>query len=335
MGKYTSSVLATLLIAFIHLIFWSSYSLADIPISAQAGGAAQTNSELIYAASADQCPQNIEFGTLGKRKDTFGCFQDDCPKPLLGSGCIAPLHSHPVVDDCEGIDMSQDWNTCINDRGSDVTVLSIHGGFIESQTSKIGRDLAKGSNWNYYDFNGHVRNDSCEKENCSCGGGNFCLLHIKSKNFNDSDALDLVAAHPKAVSIHGCSPSCSIDGPDDDSPIICVGGQNKPQRDIFKNFTEFCANVRGLTLNVEVPENYSQCDTDIAGLNSSNIVNMTSGGQGGLQLEFSPGIRDQLSTTNPSLMRGIVFSGIQYAMSGFDPTNQPDPPFFICTRVGY
>jgi phage replication-related protein YjqB (UPF0714/DUF867 family) len=78
-----------------------------------------------------------------------------------------------------------DYEITISKRGSDVTILSFHGGEIEPKTSEISYRLAEKYKWNRYDLNAHGTNT------CLDGKNNFQRLHITSTNFDDPMPLIL------------------------------------------------------------------------------------------------------------------------------------------------
>lgn len=251
--------------------------------------------------------------------DTFGCYQgtgspaacsDSTLPPLVGSQCIP--NSGTTVND---------WNTTIADNNSNVTALSFHGGQIEANTSPISEDLQELYGWNRYDFNGHVTTAGCQnlwsESTSTCKvGQNFCTLHITSTNFNDNAALNLVEAHPRSVTIHGCgSSSCS-------SSTVCVGGRNVTTTQIvdFRNYVNtYKGLVSGTLLTFNVPANTGDadatCSSGLRGIDPDNIVNRNSSNEG-LQLEMSSDIRSRLASNNigDDLLRAVVYGGVADAV---------------------
>jgi phage replication-related protein YjqB (UPF0714/DUF867 family) len=276
--------------------------------------------------------------TGSAQADSFGCFQltgnpPECPNStnenaLVGSVCLSGINN--------------DWHTTstpLNQATSDVTVISIHGDKIEKDTTQIGNKLQSLYNWNRYDFSGHVRSDLASKNDLnSCynlnshSGSNFEILHITSNNFNDQTALNLIGAHPKAVSIHGCKGACPTNN------TICVGGNNNatvnngtnhPQVtqivdfrdyvDDYKNLVDVVDPLKEEPLTFNVPLNIGDagatCDPSIKGNSLNNIVNKTSTRQG-LQLEMSEDIRARLANNDiaDELLRGVIFGGVAKAL---------------------
>ena len=252
--------------------------------------------------------------------DAFGCYQGTGNPPSCPDSSKPPLVGSTSGSKCVA-GGSGDWHTTQTNTGSDVTVVSNHGGNIETNTSQISEDLQTLYGWNRYDFSGHVTNSDCRNLrsslNPSCTvGDHYCVLHITSTHFNDATALNLVGAHPRAVSIHGCGSSgCS-------NNTICVGGRNVTTTQIadFRNYVD---NYKGLLsstlLTFNVPAGNgdagASCDDNLDGDDTDNIVNRTSSGEG-LQLEISSGIRNRLANNlvGDDLLRGVVYGGVAHAM---------------------
>ncbi|WP_445214871.1 poly-gamma-glutamate hydrolase family protein [Brasilonema sp. UFV-L1] len=252
--------------------------------------------------------------------DAFGCYQGTGNPPICPDSSQPPLIGSMLGSKCVKGD-SGDWHTTETVTGSDVTVLSFHGGNIETKTSQISADLQTLYNWNRYDFSGHVTNQDCKNLKSSLNprctvGDNYCILHITSTHFNDATALNLVKAHPRAVSIHGCgSSACS-------ASTICVGGRNIATTQIadFRNYVDkYKGLVSGTLLTFDVPSNKGDsgafCASNLAGDDTNNIVNKTLSGEG-LQLEISSDIRNRLASdlVQDDVLRGVVYGGVARAM---------------------
>jgi len=82
------------------------------------------------------------------------------------------------------------YSTDIQDIGSPITIMAIHGGKIEPGTSAIAKKIA-GNNFNYYCFNGEKPRNNWD-------------LHISSYAFDEPYAIDLVKRSELVVTIHGC-----------------------------------------------------------------------------------------------------------------------------------
>lgn len=250
--------------------------------------------------------------------DDFNCYErgnsGKCSEPLLATSCNQPTNSKFRC--CEGVD--EDYHIVPpRDRNSDVTVLGIHGGHIEPYTSQISQELADIYKWNYYIFSGHGRKQCLKGLEGSNEEKNFKRLHITSTNFNHKIALDLVAAHPKSVSIHGYNPELRKY----DKGVICVGGKNKKQINAFiehvnANSSTF-TNSDGYGLNpIDATDPEKKLCIDLEGTRKCNIVNRNCKGKG-LQLELSYGMRMDLANKNEvrfNTLRSIIYGAIKEAM---------------------
>lgn len=255
--------------------------------------------------------------------DDFGCFEkganpEQCKgrKPILANSCSDPDSEFRC---CEGDD--KDYNISSENRNSDVTVLAIHGGLIEPDTSEISKELADRYNWNYYIFSGHGRKQCLKGREGSPEKRNFKRLHITSTHFNHQKALDLVGSHPKSVAIHGYNPERRKY----DKGVICVGGKNENQVKAFINHVETNSstftNPNGYKLQ---PINAAEPKDDLCvkpnppltGINDCNIVNRNCKGKG-LQLELSDVMRADLANKDESrfnALRDIIYGAIKEAM---------------------
>ena len=272
-------------------------------------------------------------------EDTF-CAYEQCPNPKPDTPCEELKSSCKKLIPSPECKEGQDYtifSTPPQEQESDVTVLSIHGGKIEHDTSIISSHLSTRYNWNIYDFNGKIKNSKCsdlKKLNHSNNKNiNFVVLHITSNRFDEPRAVKLVSSHNNAVSIHGYQRT------EDDEKIqtICVGGANKIQ---IKRFIEYVKNNQSdefkrlvdYSLNpIDVPKsaNNSNICTKVRrldGKNPNNIVNKNKGGTGGLQLEFNSQTRtdlgkgtDNRNASRPEknqLLRNLIYEAINCAMSG-------------------
>jgi phage replication-related protein YjqB (UPF0714/DUF867 family) len=248
--------------------------------------------------------------------DTFSCYQD-CPNALITSKVCTQEN--------------EDYKITPEDKKNDVTVLSIHGGKIEEYTSRISKDLSSRYNWNLYDFNGDIKNKECSKlAPPGSKNKNFAVLHITATEFNEEQAIKLVQSHKKAIAIHGHGRNKDKDNPQ----TICVGGSNTAQIEKFitnvnKESDKFKSLV-GYSLNlVNVPKATGSICIEkppLDGIDPDNIVNKNKGGSGGLQLELSKTIREDLakgsdnpassSPDNYQLFRNVIYNAINCAMVG-------------------
>jgi phage replication-related protein YjqB (UPF0714/DUF867 family) len=204
----------------------------------------------------------------------------------------------------------------VSNTNSPVTVLSIHGGNIESDTSRISNALSSLYFWNRYDFNAHATT-ACT----SVGTYQGNKLHITSTNFNDPRAVSLVSAQPKAVSIHGYS-----DARNYDKGVICVGGKDAAARSAFissvkNNGAAWNANPNTYPLrplDATTAAVGTECGVDeIRGVDDDNLVNRTST-HAGLQLELSKAFRADLVNTSSGFndLRNLIYGAIREAMIG-------------------
>ncbi|MFL6337077.1 MAG: poly-gamma-glutamate hydrolase family protein [Pyrinomonadaceae bacterium] len=231
------------------------------------------------------------------RTDYYHCYQT--------GNCTAPALSN-ATDCVEGTD----YTVTASNTGAGVTVLSIHGGYIEIDTSAISAALASLYGWNRYDFNSHASTQ------CLNGlGSDSAKLHITATHFDDPRVLSLVGANPRAVAIHGY-------GAERGYPrgAVCVGGLDAAARNIFISYVNGrAASWNPYPLNAidaTTASNGATCDdVNLRGIEGDNIVNRTSGG-GGLQLELSPGLRDDLVNTSASYdtLRNIVYGAVNQAV---------------------
>jgi phage replication-related protein YjqB (UPF0714/DUF867 family) len=262
------------------------------------------------------CIGFIAWSSPAQADDYFKCFETGsnptvCPEPVLVNSCFeAPGSGQPRC--CEGT--NKDYDISVSDQDSDVTVLAIHGGGVEANTSKISRDLATPRKWNRYTFSAHGRSQ------CLLGKSNFKVLHITSTNFNHQTALDLVKGHPKSISIHGY-----IKEREYPEGVICVGGKNQDQIKAFishvnANSSTF-TDKGGYNLQpVNAPEARSGFCVDrkpyLKGTSKRNIVNNNSEDKG-LQLEFSPTMREDLvdrTEQRYETLRNIIYGAIDQVM---------------------
>ncbi len=264
--------------------------------------------------------------------DTF-CGYEQC----RGSTTKVPLKSSPVCK--EGQDyIVTPASVNPSNAASDVTVVSIHGGKIEPDTSTISSHLSTRYQWNRYDFYADIDNKEClaltQGSASDSANDNFTVLHITSDHFDDSRAVDLVKGR-KVVSIHGHGRTEL----DNKIQLICVGGKNKDQRVKFINYvnkkqSNELQRLLGYSLNpVNVPKpTASDSESDcikkrprLNGTNADNIVNRN-GPNGGLQLELSRKIRLDLGEGNdtpnaPSpdknqRLRNVIYEAINCAIGG-------------------
>jgi len=152
--------------------------------------------------------------------------------------------------------INTDYRILLSDRGSPTTIIAPHGGKIEPKTSDIAAGIAR-DQFNYYCFEGLKPS------------GNRCL-HITSHNFDEPQALQLLARSQTVVAVHACR---------DEKAVVYPGGRDEALLGaIVKEL-----NAAGLSVanqNIKYP-----------GLNPANICNRGASGRGA-QLEISRGLRD-------------------------------------------
>jgi phage replication-related protein YjqB (UPF0714/DUF867 family) len=156
----------------------------------------------------------------------------------------------------EAIDV--DYRISICDRGSTVTILAPHGGKIEPMTSYIARKIAK-NKFNFYCFEGikPLNNRS---------------LHLTSHNFDEPQAIRLLARSPTVVTIHACR---------DKEALVYPGGRDK---DLIDNIV-IQLNAAGIPV--------AERNAKYPGTNPHNVCIRGASGRG-TQLEISRGLRDDI-----------------------------------------
>lgn len=250
--------------------------------------------------------------------DVFGCYQ------ATGASSSCTESSLPPLNSSNKCILNQDYKITSQNRESEVTVLAIHGGKIEAKTSDIVRDLANTAtrNWNFYDFEADITNSDCNSlaSDSNTSNNNYEVLHITSTRFNEANAVNLVQNHKNAIAIHGHARN----EPTDKTQTICVGGANEIQ--IFKfiqyvedNTPANLASLLGYSLDiVDTPQaTNGLClnPTPLTGTSLDNIVNKNDNqsGRGGLQLELSRKIRDDLAA-DKQVLTDLIYGALDYAM---------------------
>lgn len=233
--------------------------------------------------TGERFDEDAELGSkqsaLSDGSDYFNCYQSgNCSSPALSSStrCLK----------------SRDYHTTHTDRKSSVIVLSFHGGNIEPNSTEVASDLARYFGWSHYDFSGHG------SSTCLNGMADSQRLHITSTNFDEPSGVALMSRYKKAIAIHGYG-----GGRGNSRGTICVGGANKAQVAQFISYvTQNKSRFSAYNLNpVNAPSASVTSSVDCSGLTGTartNLVNRSSSGAGGLQLEMSEGLRADL--VNPS-----------------------------------
>jgi phage replication-related protein YjqB (UPF0714/DUF867 family) len=162
---------------------------------------------------------------------------------------LEELKSHET----EGVD----YEETLEDRNNKVTILSIHGGFIEYGTTEIAKEIAK-DDLNHFNFSG-LKKKSWK-------------LHVTSHLFNHEGLESLLEKSDTSVSIHGCDLKSLKE------PAICIGGLNEKLKTLIKIHLEGA----GFKVDFEhFPADYP-----------INVVNHAQ--NSGVQLELTYALRESL-----------------------------------------
>lgn len=151
----------------------------------------------------------------------------------------------------------EDFVVHVNDRASNVAVLSIHGGMIEPLTTELTLGIA-GKDLSYYTFK-------------SLKETNHRFLHIKSTRFTEERVIRLLAHTETALTIHGRRDR-------DDSETVWVGG-------LDKDLGEKIIGTLGQS-GFKADRTHSE----LSGTHENNICNKGTSGMG-VQLEIPKSLR--------------------------------------------
>ncbi|CAB1063532.1 hypothetical protein D1BOALGB6SA_8315 [Olavius sp. associated proteobacterium Delta 1] len=155
--------------------------------------------------------------------------------------------------------LNEDYKISIFDIGSPTTIIAPHGGKIEPKTSYIAAGIAR-DQFNYYCFEGIKPNHNRR-------------LHITSHNFDEPQALKLLARSQTVVAVHACT---------EDKALVYPGGRDgKLMGAIVKELK--AVGIAVANRNFKYP-----------GVNPDNICNRGASGRGA-QLEISRGLRDDIN----------------------------------------
>jgi phage replication-related protein YjqB (UPF0714/DUF867 family) len=172
-------------------------------------------------------------------------------------------------------EINRDYKIWVSDAGSPLTIMAPHGGRIEPRTSYIARKIAR------------------DKFNCYCFEGikadNNGRLHITSHNFDEPQALDLIARSQTVVTVHACT---------DKESRVYLGGLDKRLIAVIAGRLK----ARGIVR--------ARAHSKYPGLNPGNICNRGAAGKG-VQLEVSRGLRDDLNQLD------ILAAAVHAALTGF------------------
>jgi phage replication-related protein YjqB (UPF0714/DUF867 family) len=154
--------------------------------------------------------------------------------------------------------INEDYRISVFDIGSPITIIAPHGGKIEPKTSCIATGIAR-DQFNYYCFEGIKLSNNRR-------------LHITSHNFDEPQALKLLARSQTVVTIHACT---------EDKALVYPGGRDKKLIEaIVKELKTGGILVANRNLKYQ-------------GVNPNNICNRGATGRGA-QLEISRGMRDDI-----------------------------------------
>lgn len=157
---------------------------------------------------------------------------------------------------------NEDYEINYEDRGSDISVIAIHGGSIEPGTSQVAEGLANQLNLTYYLFEG-------------IKSSNNRSLHIDSKYFDEPIGRNIAQNSVTTLSIHGYHREQGNEA------VIYLGGRNETYKEMIRDSLE----ERGF--QVEYPPYH---------LGGRNVNNITNDNQlnAGVQLELSVELRKSL-----------------------------------------
>ncbi|HWP97569.1 MAG TPA: poly-gamma-glutamate hydrolase family protein [Syntrophomonadaceae bacterium] len=150
-----------------------------------------------------------------------------------------------------------DYQIITQDRGSSTSILAIHGGSIERETSEVASAVASQGGYDFYSFVGLKPRP----------------LHITSTHFDEPIACSMVAQSDQTLSIHGCYGT--------QKAVTNLGGRDNALGQKVKQQLESA----GFSV-VRAPGNLGGRDPD-------NICNRNREGAG-VQLELSTPLRNQL-----------------------------------------
>ena len=156
----------------------------------------------------------------------------------------------------------EDYKIICEERDSNTLILVPHGGNIEYGTSEIGREIAN-NKFSFYCFEG-------KKKNRNRG------LHIKSTNFDEPKALELVDKSYYTLTIHGFKKK---------GKITYVGGRDEDLRE------KIIDKLKESNFKAELPNNSKL--KEIQGIEEENICNRNKRLMG-VQLEICKGLRKEM-----------------------------------------
>ena len=157
-----------------------------------------------------------------------------------------------------------DYKISFKKATSDILLMAIHGGSIESGTTELVDQIALEDNDSYYSFQGIKKKNNAD-------------LHITSSHFNEPKALDLVSDSLYTLSFHGYG--------DEKDKHTYIGGLDEQLAE---------------TVRMELKEagfSVSDAPEDIEGKEKHNIVNRNKRKKG-VQLEISTAQRKAFFTND-------------------------------------
>ena len=154
--------------------------------------------------------------------------------------------------------LNEDYRISIFDVGSPITIIAPHGGKIEPKTSNIAAGIAR-DQYNYYCFEGMKP-------------ANNRSLHITSHNFDEPQALKLLARSQTVLAVHACT---------DRQAVVYPGGRDEELIGIIVK------ELKAVGISV------ANRNIKFKGVNPNNICNRGVSGRGA-QLEISRGLRDDI-----------------------------------------
>lgn len=169
----------------------------------------------------------------------------------------------------EGVDYTR---TAITPSGATWAAIAIHGGGIEGGSGEMAKEVSQtGTRMAYYQFAG-------------IKAANNSDLHITASNFDEPQALALVAATKRCLSFHGMTGT-------DGLPQTAVGGL-----DATLTAAVIAALNRAGFATITTP-------SELAGTDPTNICNKTST-SAGVQLEMSKALRDSFFPPGMNTLAG-------------------------------
>lgn len=163
---------------------------------------------------------------------------------------------------------NEDYAEELRDLNKGITVLAIHGGYIEPFTAFVAKNIAK-DDYNLYLFHG------LNKRNAN-------KLHITSHRFKQNDLEEVLLKSDAAISVHGCG--------DKKNKITYIGGLNDELKSLVKKNLE----EKGFFINEE----------KWPAIFRNNVVNRTK--NQGAQLELTLGLRYSFFDENMNLTQDFL-----------------------------